>query len=489
MEKRVITMIAMATVLLALFDTGARATEFWSRERLLSQMDEPPAATLERVPIPQGEEVRLDTTYYLRRYAMAAAFLSTMQVADDTLPDFGGIKEGESQQNIVQTDNTQEAIWIWSRYTDLTGDSSYVPGIAAAWTYVMNNPSYNEEGGSGDIGYYRIYNCGWAMAAEMEYRRVFADSTYIWYSDSSAHYVVNNPLDLYATYPYDILNGMVAGWACGNLYALGGSSGDTTFHSDASAIGALVKEWAEADPDTRLGAWYWAMSGGAAFWGIMNSYFQQHPEGRRSWSQTYDGYLKTYVTFGGEQNAWNLWFALGHYTAWDSQGSLQQKKTHKGIIDLLISLDGDGDGGIGHTENTPDYNDQSWVTSYLAYMGLDKLRIPVDMVIIPDTTTVNPGDTLTFTGVAANNTDAPALIEGWTDIFLANGDPYPGNPVLGPFHFNLNGGESATLPINQQIPAGAPPGIYTYRGSVGTWPDPLTDVDDALIEVTGGGPR
>ena len=128
------------------------------------------------------------------------------------------------------------------------------------------------------------------------------------------------------------------------------------------------------------------------------------------------------------------------------------------VVDFLISLDGDGDGGIGHSEESFDFNDQSWVTSYLGYMGLDKLRIPVDLVIVPDTTTVQPGDLLRFTGTAVNNTNDTIGLEGWTEIYLRDGTPLPSNPVLGPFQFTLEGEGSVGLSFSQSLPNPAPTG-------------------------------
>jgi hypothetical protein len=469
--------------MIALFNSTTRATEYWGPEELARHARTGASGNLQGVHLPPPNTGRRGSIDYGQRFAMVAEFLTTLQVSDTSSASYGGIEEGEAQWLTIQTDNTQEAIWIWSRYTELTGDDIYVPNIAAAWSYVMNHPAYNEEGGGGELGYYRIYNCAWAMAAEAEYRQVFGDSTFLWYSDSAAGYVTNNPLNLYGPPPYDILNGMVTGWAAGNLYGHGESVGDTTVEYEAASIGSLVKEWAEGDPSARLGGWNWAMSGGAAFWGIVNSYFKRYPEGLRSWSEIYDDYLQTYVNDTGWQNAWNLWFALGHYTAWDTQGDFQRKQNHKAIIDFLVGLDGDGDGGIGVSETAGNLNDQSWVTSYLGFMGLNKLLAPADMVIVPDTVVVSPGDTLLFTGYVASNQDADLTLEGWADIYLPDGTPLPSNPVLGPMTFLLPGGGSTSLTFSQSVPSGAPAGTYDYRGTIGLWPSHVIDMDDAWIEV------
>ena len=42
----------------------------------------------------------------------AVWFIASMQVTDDQDPEYGGIREGEELQEIVQTDNTSESIWM-----------------------------------------------------------------------------------------------------------------------------------------------------------------------------------------------------------------------------------------------------------------------------------------------------------------------------------------------------------------------------------------
>ncbi len=483
MNIRLIPILPVFAIIFFSFVSGLMATDYWGLNELARQHKENLAARGDLLSSTLPEETGLRSSDYLERFTMAVEFLNTMQVVDTSSSKYGGMKEGEQQQNIVQTDNTQEAIWMWSRYMSLTGDTTYIPNIERAWIYVMNYPSYNEEGGGGEYGYYRIYNCGWAMAAEMEYRRVFGDSTFLWYSDSSANYVINNPLNLYGDPPYDILNGMVAGWAAGNMYAFGESTGDTVFRSEAASIGLLVKEWAEGDPDARLGGYNWAMSGGAAFWGILNSYFMQHPEGRDIWAVTYDDHLRELVHTGSWQNAWNLWFSLGRYASWDKSGDLIQKKAHKKLTDHFISLDGDNDGGMPPNESGYQRNDQSWVTSYLGFMGLSLLVIPADLVLIPDTFQVEPGTMLDFTAVVSSNTDSTLSLDGWTEVFLPDGSPHPGNPVIGPVPFTLAGGGAATARFRQAVPGAAPPGYYTYRCDTGIWPSEVVDIYDVRIEV------
>ena len=64
---------------------------------------------------------------YRAKFLQECRWLTTQQAAS------GGIVEGEDYTSVVESDNTQEAIWIWSRYAELTGDyATYEPNINKA---------------------------------------------------------------------------------------------------------------------------------------------------------------------------------------------------------------------------------------------------------------------------------------------------------------------------------------------------------------------
>ena len=150
----------------------------------------------------------------LDRFGMCADFITTLQVSDTSAIAYGGMREGEHMLTVIQTDNTSESIWIWTHFYRRTSQDDYHDNIDAAWEYCMNYPAYDEEGGSDLVtGYYRVYNCAWALRAEMEYEDVYGDTTYSAYADSCASYLCHNPLMLrYPTGMYRRLNGMVMGW-------------------------------------------------------------------------------------------------------------------------------------------------------------------------------------------------------------------------------------------------------------------------------------
>jgi len=474
--KRSSLFIILSFLLLA---GNAFGTQYWSELEIQKseELESPGIKSLS----PKTGELFGETSVgydYLLQYGKVAHFLSTLQVDSIGHPEYGGMREAEHMPEIVETDNTAEAIWIWSHYYELTGDTTYLPNIQKAWQYVMNYPAYNEEGGGGSHGYYRIYNCGWAMASEMKYRNVFGDTTYKWYGDSCASYTVLNPLNIY----YLNLYGLVQAWAAGNLYLFGVEQNDTTFQNSAINYGAEIKNWIEINP-YRLAYENWAMAGGAAMWGILNSYFPAHPEETKGWLETFAPYLETYVPGGSFQNAWNGWYALGHYAVWEELASPLHKKNHKALTDTLIADDEDGDGGIPANRDEPDDHDQSWVTSYLGFMGINSLLQSADLALCPDTVSVPQEGELGFTITIANNRDTTQTLWVLTEVTMPNGEPYPGNPVLGPKKIVLQPNRILQKHVVHPVPPNAPLGTYTYTAKIGQPPSNLIDSDSFFFTM------
>ena len=332
-------------------------------------------ATEQEFSFARGRPTPFDYEYDpLVRFQMCADFITTLQVSDTSLASYGGMREGEHMLNVIQTDNTSESIWIWSHYYALTGDDDYHDNIDAAWEYCMSHPAYDEEGdNSQKTGYYRRYNCAWAIRAEMEYRQVYGDNTYEAYAESCASYLCHNPLQLWGLYGmYRRLNGLIMGWAVGNLYEYGAFVGSTTYMTKAVETADSLKGWVEYNPN-KLHWMEWAMEGGSVMWGMVNSWFQDNPTGLVAWVDSMAPYLNTEIDSSQYQNAWRGWAALGQYTAGEVLGSSDYMGYFKHLADTLVLNDGDSDGGIPVIDGEPDDHDQTWVTNYLGYMCMDNL--------------------------------------------------------------------------------------------------------------------
>ncbi len=361
--------ILLLSLLIAVLFTQASATIPWTPEDAERARA---ARGGERVIIPAGP-YRFSGVD-LADFALAAQFVASMQVGDTLDPEYGGIREGEHLPNIIQTDNTSESIWFFSRLYEITGDASILDNLDASWTYVLNHPAYNEEGGDDAIGgYYRMYNCGWALRAEMKYREVFDDTTYKAYSDSCARYLNSHNLRRTGITPfYDAVNPGVLAWAAGNLYEYAVRAGNETWRSGAVTRGIRVKNWVEGD-STVLGTEEWAMSGGAVMWGLLESYFRENPAEESAWVATYASQMDTIADPGDWENAWNGWYALGEKRLEQSTGEPRWGNLHAWMTDYLRAFDTENDGGIQAQPSDGTGQDQAWVTSYLAFMGFDPL--------------------------------------------------------------------------------------------------------------------
>lgn len=347
--------------------TAALATEFWTAEELARPFGPPLVPRL-------GYGARAEQYDAEQVFGKACGFIEYWQVKDPNDPNYGGIREGEDLPTVIQTDNTQESVWVWSRWRELTGNRKYDDAVGRSWVYINKNPAWNEEGWANPAEkYYRVYNCGWGMRAEMMYRRATGDASHKNYGLTCARFVVENPIDI-KNMSY-LNNYLCTAWAVGNLYEYAEDVGDAGLKAKALSLASEVKSLAEEAPGWRLGYHAWAMSGGATVWGLHNSYFKEHPDEEKLWMTSYGPYLPTLVPpgVGTWDNAWNAWYMLSHYTCYHATGDESYWFKFDGIAANLVAQDTDGDGGIPPSQAWGDDRDQTWVTSYMCMMGMDRI--------------------------------------------------------------------------------------------------------------------
>lgn len=318
--------------------------------------------------IPRGQETMGND--YLNELALTAQFLALFQVTDAGT-NFGGIREGEHLPNIIQTDNTSEAIWVWTRYFEVTADNTYYPNIQAAFTYSLAHPAYLEEGGSSTtLGYYRMYNSGWAVKAEQKFRDVYNETTYKSYGDACGDYLRDHTLIRAGSAFYQYVNPPVLAWAMGNLYLAGLHESRADWINAAVAQSRdNVKVWVETEP-ALLANETWAMSGGATAWGMVNSYLMANPDSTGPWLNRYESYLDNASSPGDFETAWNGWYAYGHYAVGHALNDPVHLATYSDLTALLVSEDADLDGGIPAKPADTDQMDQTWVANYMVVFGL-----------------------------------------------------------------------------------------------------------------------
>lgn len=73
------------------------------------------------------------------------------------------------------------------------------------------------------------------------------------------------------------------------------------------------------------------------------------------------------------------------------------------------------------------------------------------------------GESLVYDAKAVNTTDQVQQIYFRADVVLPNGNPFAGNPVLGPVQVTMQPGQVRSVQMSHLIPQAAPYGDYQYR--------------------------
>jgi hypothetical protein len=313
---------------------------------------------------------------WLREYEQISDFLAVWQVGNPASPNYGGMIEAEAGPlgGVIQTDNTLEAIWVWSKRRAWTGRTDRDANIAAAWTYCTNYPAWAEEGAPGD-NYYRAHNCAWALGACREYEAATGDTTRRAYARTCAAYIAQHPLPLPANAS---LNALVTGWCAGSLYEHAVAVGREDWRAAALEQGLDLLDWVEANPAQWLAWDEWAMSGGTILWGLCRSVFTEAPLYGQHWLPDHVFHVPDWTDWHNVagydwDSSWNVAYANGLFAVQDATGDPVSAERARRITEGLLSLDTDDDGGIMADSHDPDTEDMSWVTCYLARFGLARL--------------------------------------------------------------------------------------------------------------------
>ncbi len=308
---------------------------------------------------------------YLRQVKLTCDFVASYQVSDSLSPDFGGIIEAENMPGVIETDNTQEAIWVWSRWYELTGRDDFRENVRRAWIYVINHPAYREHGGVPSQLYYAIWNCGLGFMAEAEYRHAYGDSSHLAYTDTCRTFYLQNPLANSSSLDY-----FVTSQSSGMAMEYARARSDAVLHDSALARGQRVKTWIEGGAASLLGTQNWAMCGGTAFWGIVHTVGKEDTTAGKLWIQTYADSLPGFYPSGTWNCSHNIWLANAYRACAELGHDTQDWLMHHYLVDTLLARDTDDDGGIPATWTDPNNMDQTWVSTYLDFMGMDVFVTP-----------------------------------------------------------------------------------------------------------------
>ncbi|RPH93817.1 T9SS C-terminal target domain-containing protein [candidate division KSB1 bacterium] len=349
------------------------ATPYWTPEQIEDEFVRSGAASLPRQDRPLGQRTRstLDEIAYFHHYSMLCDFLVGLQYTNPG-NNRGGMIEGESgsDHGIIQTDNTQEAIRVWSQYAIWTGDTaSYGPNIRLAQGYCNRFPAWREGG-----GYYAIHNCGWGFEAERKYREAYQDTSWTWYADSCALWMAAHPLNFDPnSTSLNQVDPCAEGLGIGGMYPHALYRQRSDWQNFTLTQARRLRQWFESNPQRFYANESWALCGGTALWGICESLFALYPDSGRTWLNQYGSLLDVWQPTGDWNHSFNTWYCNAHHVCYRITGDSTYWHNAVFITDSLIGLDTDNDGGIPPGRSFPVTNDHSWVSAYMGWMGMERI--------------------------------------------------------------------------------------------------------------------
>jgi len=366
LQFRVIIPIAISLFMLAL---PAFATQYWAPEKIraMESVQHPTFDSQNPTGQPPNQPPQIYPYNYYARYMLCANWLHPLQVTTNDV-NYGGQREGEGgYYDIIQTDNTQEAIVIWSNARLLSGnDTLFQTELPRSWIYLRQFPAWLEEGSNGD--YYRSHNSCWGIAATMAYITASHDSSVIGYGDSCANYIRDYPC--VGSYSFDA-EGMATGALA--LYARWrGGSNSARWLDTALARGQRLRLTIQTNPSYYLGnsGAGWALSGGCAFWGVVNSICREDTTFGIPWINQYAPSIGVRGGTASWANAWSTWYGNAWTNAYELTHNEAFRDTSVVIANYLLAQDADNDGGIPATVGEASNQEQSWVSMYLDWMLL-----------------------------------------------------------------------------------------------------------------------
>lgn len=104
--------------------------------------------------------------------------------------------------------------------------------------------------------------------------------------------------------------------------------------------------------------------------------------------------------------------------------------------------------------------------------------------LTPDALSFPRGSTLGYGAALISNVDHPQTVVARAEVWLPNGNPFPGNPVAGPVNVSLTAFQQKTVHPGHAIPMGAPLGSYIYKVTLETLGGQAIDTDEFVFEVT-----
>ncbi len=322
---------------------------------------------------------RTPTIDHVREWEQICLFLDRWQVSDPTDPEFGGMIEDEYRtgaDRIVESDNTQEAIFAWCRYMELTGSTQFDQNVTDAWTYLTVFPAWLEE-----PVHYALWNCAWGIQAHRQYQKTYASDAHRAYADQCAEFILTHDLSFQGTPPQvGYRNVFITAWAAYHLHLFASEAPDPDLIIRAENMATRVRDWLAEDPANILKTG-WALSGGAAAAAVIHVLYHDDPEGALAYYEANLLDMPLYfdpADFNPSSwiHAWDSFLALAQNTLWRVTQRFEFRLNALEQSEFMRSHDGDGDGGIPPNPSMSDTEDHTWVSTYITVMGFDMLDEP-----------------------------------------------------------------------------------------------------------------
>jgi MYXO-CTERM domain-containing protein len=362
--------------------------------------------------------------------------------------EYGGIIEVQSGPGhaIIESDNTQEAVWIWSWDKQLNGETQYAPQITNAFQFLSVFPGWLKWEETGDPGpdYYSIYNCGWGVRAVVEYEAAWGDMSHHAYGTMCAEHIATYAKTIAQT--GTLINVATASWAASGLWIWGTAENDASMQAQAVAIGTVAKAWIDAQP-SRVSSQTWAVTGAAVYDGVIHSYMEANPSELSAWVQAtapkLGGWIdesqpvspEDWTDWRNAHNAWNMLAQFDTGTVLGEGATGPHNATAVSIYGKIVAQDTQDNGGIpGSQQLDNSMEDETWITAYFAYFGMRPLLADMELDAgapdsgaapdgsAGDATPLIPGDASTPTH-ASSSSGSKGCNEGGADTAWPVGLP------------------------------------------------------------------
>jgi hypothetical protein len=227
------------------------------------------------------------------------------------------------------------------------------------------------------------------------------------------------------------------------------------------------------------------MCGGTALWGVAHTYCRADTAAGRLWLLRYADSLPGFYPAGTWNNSHNIWLANAYRSAAELTGAGPCWLMHHYLVDTLLMRDTDKDGGIPATWTDPSTQDQTWVSTYLDFMGMDVFVWPPRTHDLAALEFVSPSDREFYLAGDSIEVRVPLANCGLgdeTDVRLkVRGPGYADSTLVGLLGFC----ESETLEFTRFVAAA--PGEYELDAITGATADsnPLNDTSHVRFRVYG----